>query len=86
MLTKIYWYSWLTTIAAFLALFAAGSMSIEAWIVFGFVAFGLVFIGMIAVLPTSVTHPRTATEPTGSKLSPKPVTHSIQHSVRSVRV
>ena len=56
MLTKIYTGLWIATLAAALALFLAGNMTMLAWVVFGFVAFGLVFMGMMGVLPAMVVH------------------------------
>lgn len=56
MLTKIYAGSWIIALAAFLLLFATGNMTMLALVVFGFIAFGLVFMGMMGVLPATVVH------------------------------
>ena len=56
MLTKIYAGTWIVSLAAFLLLFATGNMTMLAIVVFGFIAFGLVFMGMMGVLPATVVH------------------------------
>ena len=56
MLTKIYTGSWTVTLAAFVLLFATGNLTMLALVVFGFIAFGLTFMGMISVLPSTVVH------------------------------
>jgi hypothetical protein len=38
-------------------MFLTGSMTIHVLTVFGFIAFGLVFMGMMGVLPVEVSHP-----------------------------
>jgi hypothetical protein len=54
MLTKIYLGAWaLSTLAAVVVL-ATGQMSEMAMVVFGFLSFGLIFMGLISVLPSSV--------------------------------
>jgi len=37
-------------------MFLTGTMTMMAWVVFGFIAFGLVFMGMMGVLPATVVH------------------------------
>ncbi|HKP68620.1 MAG TPA: hypothetical protein VJV05_05010 [Pyrinomonadaceae bacterium] len=64
MLTKIYAVAWGMTLAAALLIFAAGSMTMLAIVVFGFIAFGLVFMGMIGVLPSTVVHTNHPAEET----------------------
>ena len=54
MLTKIYVGLWALFALALIAVFAMGSMSDAAIVVFGFLGFGMVFMGMISVLPSSV--------------------------------
>ena len=57
MLVKLYWMVWgLFSVAAVIA-FAAGSFTMLVATVFGFVAFGLTFMGMMGVLPAMVSHP-----------------------------
>jgi hypothetical protein len=85
MLTKVYLYTWLVLTAAFLLLYLAGSMTMNTIVIFGFIAFGMIFIGMIAVLPFMASHPTEKTAPEPSRVLPKPVKASIQHGAHSVR-
>ena len=86
MLTKLYLYTWLVLAAAFILLFLAGSMTLNTLVIFGFIAFGMIFIGMIAVLPFMASHPTEKTAaPEPSRVLPKPVKASIQHGAHSVR-
>jgi hypothetical protein len=57
MLTKIYFGLWIATFAAALLMFATGSFTMMTVVVFGFIAFGLTFMGMMSVLPSIVSHP-----------------------------
>ena len=56
MLTKIYAALWVVFFLLALILFLTGSMTMMALVVFGFVAFGLTFMGMMGVLPATVVH------------------------------
>ena len=56
MLTKIYGFCWLTFFALALIVFLTGSMTMLALVTFGFFAFGLIFMGMMGVLPSIVVH------------------------------
>ena len=60
MLVKVYWMTWGVTGLAALLLFAAGSFTMLTGVVFGFIAFGLTFMGMMGVLPVVVSHPEPA--------------------------
>ena len=62
MLVKGYWMTWGVVGLAALLLFAAGSFTMLAGVVFGFIAFGLTFMGMMGVLPVVVSHPVLAKE------------------------
>lgn len=62
MLVKLYWMAWGVFGLTALLLFAAGSFTMRTGVVFGFVAFGLTFMGMIAVLPFMVSHPTPVVE------------------------
>ena len=57
---KFYSYLWITFFAAAILVFLAGSFTMLAGVVFGFVAFGLVFTGMMCVLPGQVGHDHEA--------------------------
>lgn len=74
---KFYVSLWVLSVAAAVVTFFAGAMTMFALVVFGFLAFGLVFIGMMCVLPSSVAHqhelehtvePKTVTKPVKSEL------------------
>jgi hypothetical protein len=85
MLAKLYVYTWAMIAALFLLFTVAGAMTVFNLVVFGFIAFGMVFMGMIAVLPSMVSHPLEETNPKAAKLSPKPITATIQHGAHSLR-
>jgi len=51
---KILWLIFLGTVGVF---FVSGNLTPMAWVVFGFVSFGLVFMGMMSVLPGTIMHP-----------------------------
>ncbi len=66
MLVKIYWLLWSLVALVALAFFVTGSFSVFSAVVFGFIAFGLTFMGMMGVLPVIVAHPsiiKTPDEP-----------------------
>jgi hypothetical protein len=87
MLAKIYLYTWLFFIAVFLLMFLNGGLSLVAWTVFGFIAFGLVFMGMIGVLPVLASHPPTENmRPAKAKKVDSGPDFEIAHSTLSVRV
>jgi hypothetical protein len=56
-LTKIYFGLWGVMAVAAAVLFAIGNMTMLTLVVFGLMSFGLVFMGMMGVLPIIVTHP-----------------------------
>jgi hypothetical protein len=56
-MVKLYWWLWSVVAAAALGFYLFGSFSPMVAIVFGFIAFGMVFMGMIGVLPTMSAHP-----------------------------
>ena len=70
MLVKVYWMTWGVTRLAALLLFAAGSFTMLAGVVFGFIAFGLTFMGMMGVLPVVVSHPEPKVERATEALQP----------------
>ena len=62
MLVKAYWMTWGASTVAALAFFAAGSFTMVTGVVFGFIAFGLTFMGMMGVLPVIVAQPAPLVE------------------------
>ena len=59
---KVYSLFWAFFAAMAGILFLTGNFGEIMIVVFGFIAFGLVFMGMIAVLPATVAHPPAAKE------------------------
>jgi hypothetical protein len=76
MLVKGYWMIWGVFGLAALLLFAAGSFTMLTGVVFGFVAFGLTFMGMMGVLPAMVSHPA----PPKEKKAPAPQLQPIRQT------
>lgn len=63
MLVRIYEITWIViAVAAILAL-ASGSMTPVVLVGFGFVVFGMVFMGMMGVLPSIYAHANHHDEP-----------------------
>ncbi|MBK9154300.1 MAG: hypothetical protein IPM25_08805 [Chloracidobacterium sp.] len=56
MYAKIYWLIWTVLLAVAALFFVAGMMTPLVAVVFGFIAFGMVFMGMMSVLPSTVGH------------------------------
>lgn len=54
MLTKIYFALWTLIIAAAGVTYFAGMLTEPVVVAFGFLSFGMVFMGMMSVLPTAV--------------------------------
>jgi hypothetical protein len=83
---KFYSFLWLAFAVAAGVLFVAGVFTMLTLVVFGFIAFGLVWVGMICVLPGTVGHEaapvkqQAAIKRTESKSYGKPA-----HAFRSYR-
>ena len=56
-MVKLYWSLWSAVAVAALVIYLFGNLSPMVAVGFGFIAFGMVFMGMIGVLPTIVAHP-----------------------------
>lgn len=54
MLSKIYFSACAFVMLAAAVVLAVGKMTEMAWVVFGFIGFGMIFMGMISVLPSAV--------------------------------
>lgn len=69
MYVKIYSAFWLLMIAVAAVFFVTGNMTPVVLVAFGFLAFGMVFMGMISVLPSTVGHQAPTPKPAaaGSK-------------------
>ena len=59
-ITKVYFMLWGLLFLAAAVIFAIGIMTPMTLVVFGFISFGMVFMGMMGVLPILVTHPEPA--------------------------
>jgi hypothetical protein len=87
MLTKIYLYTSLVIAGAFAAVLVSGNLTPLAIVVFGFVAFGMVFTGMMCVLPVDIAHPADKTLPK-KREDPREaiVSTAVRHGVRTAQV
>lgn len=54
MLTKIYIALWAIIVTSAVVMFMIGGLSELMLVAYGFICFGMVFMGMISVLPTAV--------------------------------
>ena len=63
MLVKIYEIFWAVIAIIAAILFVTGTMTLVTLVAFGFVVFGMIFIGMMCVLPSVVGHHETTNEP-----------------------
>lgn len=57
MILKIYKALWLVGILMAAGVYFAGMMTEMMEVIFGFLTFGMVFMGMISVLPVTISHP-----------------------------
>ena len=55
-MVKLYWTLWAIIGSIALILFATGNFTMLTLVAFGFVSFGMIFMGMISVLPSTVVH------------------------------
>jgi hypothetical protein len=58
MLTKFYTSIWVVIAFAAAFLFLTGNFTALTAVVFGFIMSGLIFMGMMSVLPASIAHPK----------------------------
>lgn len=56
MITKLYWLMWLLGIFAAGLFYITGNFTPTVAIVFGFLSSGAIFMGIIGVLPISISH------------------------------
>jgi hypothetical protein len=77
MIVRIYWSLWILTALSSVVLFLVGGFSMVAAVVYGTIAFGLIFMGMIGVLPNLATHPTEA-----PAASPKPEAEPVMRTER----
>ena len=60
MSVRSYKLTWLLFLAIVALTFLTGNLTPIAGLVFGHILFGMIFMGMIAVLPASISHPAPA--------------------------
>lgn len=60
MLVKLYALMWLLGILAVAAFYFTGNFTTTVAVVFGFLSFGGIFLGMMNVLPEAVNHHSSA--------------------------
>lgn len=63
MVLKIYGMLWALIAVTALLLLATGNFTLLTLVAFGFVSFGMIFMGMMGVLPTSMSHHGGTAEP-----------------------
>jgi len=81
---KFYSFLWVLYFVAVAALWLAGVFTLLTTVVFGFIAFGFVFMGMMCVLPGAVSHPHT--ESKSSRISsPSHGSVKVAHAVTTYR-
>ena len=80
MLTKVYFGLWFVVFLVAGILFMIGDFGMLTAVVFGFICFGLVFMGMMSVLPSVVAH-RGAT----GSLAPKGRTQFAKETAEILR-
>ncbi|MBV9242788.1 MAG: hypothetical protein JO314_12355 [Acidobacteria bacterium] len=56
MTPRFYAYLWIIYALAAATCFVTGTLTMMALVIFGFIAFGLIFAGMMCVLPAQVAH------------------------------
>lgn len=66
MIVRKYEILWLAILLVAALLFVTGLMTLTVGLVFGFVALGMVFMGMMGVLPAAISHP-TPEKPTDTE-------------------
>lgn len=79
-MVKIYGMLWLAFFLFAAVLYAGGLLTLSAGVIFGFVAFGMVFMGMIGVLPALVSHP-SPVRSTPEKVKAAPATEPSPRGV-----
>jgi hypothetical protein len=65
MSVRFYKIAWLVFLATVALTYISGNLSTVAVVFFGFVVFAMIFMGMMSVLPTSITHPDDEHEHSG---------------------
>jgi hypothetical protein len=84
---RTYGFLWIIVIAAAGIMWLAGVLTLVAVVVFGFIAFGMTFVGMMCVLPGVYSHPPAApVEKPAAKIRPQRAKASISTSRPVIRL
>jgi hypothetical protein len=86
MFAKIYFYAWLAIVATAGVFYITGNMTMLAISVFGMIAFGMTFMGMMNVLPSVLGHEAVEPIPVKEEKAVAPTAVSVPHGARSVRI
>lgn len=86
MFAKIYFYAWLAIGAIAGVIYVTGNMTNLAVVVFGIVAFGMTFMGMMNVLPSVLTHEVAEPLQVREEKSTSAAKVSVPYGAHSVRV
>ena len=79
MFVKLYWTMWAMLLFAAAMFFLLGSMTMPTVVVFGFLCAGLVFMGMMCVLPSRVANANRggSTRPPGLMQTLRSLAHAL---------
>lgn len=82
---KFYSYIWVLFFAAAALFWVLGQFTMLTLVVFGFCTFGLIFLGMLCVLPGMVTHSHEATAAKDSNSKGNKVARNPNRAVAGLR-
>ena len=86
MLARFYLYAWLAIAFAFLGVVFIEGLTITVLAAFSFIALGMIFVGMMDVLPATISHPATEPIRASKQISSGSVGTVVGHRIHSVRV
>ena len=86
MFAKIYFYLWLAILAIAGIFYQTGNMTDLTASVFWMIAFGMVFLGMMNVLPWTLEHKTAEPLPVKKEKSVEPATLAVPSGARTVRI
>ena len=68
MSVRFYQVTWFLFILVAAGFFFTGNLTPVVGVVFGFIIFGQIFMGMMSVLPTSIVHPASESDRLGASM------------------
>jgi hypothetical protein len=86
MFAKLYFYAWLAILAIAGVFYVTGNMTTLAISVFGMIAFGMVFMGMMNVLPSVIHHEAAEPFPAKKEKAVARTEVSVPHGAHSVSI